>query len=71
MIDNIKFQTEYNFAFIDESTKKEIRQKVIKGYLYNLDIRYLSSPEMPIARGWGNGGLHVTCDYWLKMIFLK
>jgi alpha-D-ribose 1-methylphosphonate 5-phosphate C-P lyase len=30
MIENIKFASSYNFAFIDEATKKEIRRKLLK-----------------------------------------
>jgi len=50
----------YNFAFIDENTKKEIRRKLLKAIAVpGYQVPY-SSPEMPIARGWGTGGLHVT-----------
>ncbi len=60
MIENKKFNTGYNFAFIDESTKKEIRRKLLKAVCVpGYQVPY-SSPEMPIARGWGTGGLHVT-----------
>ena len=60
MIENKKFSNQYNFAFIDESTKKEIRRKLLKAVaIPGYQVPY-SSPEMPIARGWGTGGLHVT-----------
>src|ERR1700712_2260099 len=60
MIENKKYVTQYNFAFIDESTKKEIRRKLLKAIaIPGYQVPY-SSPEMPIARGWGTGGLHVT-----------
>lgn len=60
MISNTKFTNKYNFAFIDESTKKEIRRKLLKAVaIPGYQVPY-SSPEMPIARGWGTGGLHVT-----------
>jgi len=60
MIENKKFNTSYNFAFIDETTKKEIRRKLLKAVcIPGYQVPY-SSPEMPIARGWGTGGLHVT-----------
>lgn len=55
-----KFESSYNFAFIDESTKKEIRRKILKAIcIPGYQVPY-SSPEMPIARGWGTGGLHVS-----------
>jgi alpha-D-ribose 1-methylphosphonate 5-phosphate C-P lyase len=60
MISNHKFNTEFNFAFIDESTKKEIRRKLLKALCIPGHQVPYSSPEMPIARGWGTGGLHIT-----------
>jgi alpha-D-ribose 1-methylphosphonate 5-phosphate C-P lyase len=60
MIENKKYNNKYNFAFIDESTKKEIRRKLLKAVaIPGYQVPY-SSPEMPISRGWGTGGLHVT-----------
>lgn len=60
MISTKKFQRVYNYAFIDEATKKEIRRKLLKAVaIPGYQVPY-SSPEMPIARGWGTGGLHVT-----------
>jgi alpha-D-ribose 1-methylphosphonate 5-phosphate C-P lyase len=60
MVENTKFNISYNFAFIDESTKKEIRRKLLKAIaIPGYQVPY-SSPEMPIARGWGTGGLHVS-----------
>jgi alpha-D-ribose 1-methylphosphonate 5-phosphate C-P lyase len=60
MVENIKYVNKYNFAFIDESTKKEIRRKLLKAVaLPGHQVPY-SSPEMPISRGWGTGGLHIT-----------
>lgn len=60
MIENKKFRNRYNFAFIDESTKKEIRRKLLKAVAIPGYQCPYSSPEMPISRGWGTGGLHVT-----------
>src|ERR1700743_3969447 len=60
MIEVSRFQTQYNFAFIDEGTKKEIRRKTLKAVcIPRYQVPY-SSPEMPISRGWGSGGLHLT-----------
>lgn len=60
MIANNKYTNRYNFAFIDEATKKEIRRKLLKGIaIPGYQVPY-SSPEMPISRGWGTGGLHVS-----------
>ena len=60
MIENKKFRSRYNFAFIDESTKKEIRRKLLKAVAIPGYQCPYSSPEMPISRGWGTGVLHVT-----------
>lgn len=55
-----KFEAEFNYAFIDETTKREIRRKILKALcIPGYQVPY-SSPEMPIARGWGTGGLHVS-----------
>ena len=60
MIANNKYSNRYNFAFIDEATKKEIRRKLLKAIaIPGYQVPY-SSPEMPISRGWGTGGLHVS-----------
>jgi len=60
MIEDRKFSRQFNYAFIDENTKREIRRKLLKAIcIPGYQVPY-SSPEMPIARGWGTGGLHVT-----------
>jgi len=60
MVENKKFNRQFNYAFIDEQTKKEIRRKLLKAIcIPGYQVPY-SSPEMPIARGWGTGGLHIT-----------
>ena len=60
MVEDEKFRSSYNYAFIDESTKKEIRRKILKAVcIPGYQVPY-SSPEMPISRGWGTGGLHLT-----------
>ncbi|QEM08975.1 alpha-D-ribose 1-methylphosphonate 5-phosphate C-P-lyase PhnJ [Mucilaginibacter rubeus] len=60
MIENTKYTNKYNFAFIDEATKKEIRRKLLKAVAIPGHQVPYSSPEMPISRGWGTGGLHIT-----------
>jgi len=60
MVENTKFTSSYSYAFIDESTKKEVRRKILKAVcIPGYQVPY-SSPEMPISRGWGTGGLHLT-----------
>lgn len=50
----------YNFAFLDENTKREIRRKTLKAVAIPGHQVPFASPELPIARGWGTGGLQVT-----------
>lgn len=50
----------YNFAFIDEGTKKEIRRKILKAVAIPGHQVPFGSRELPIARGWGTGGLQIT-----------
>lgn len=50
----------YNFAFIDEGAKKEIRRKLLKAIAIPGHQVPFASRELPIARGWGTGGLQVT-----------
>jgi alpha-D-ribose 1-methylphosphonate 5-phosphate C-P lyase len=60
VVEDTTVRSAYNFAFIDESTKKEIRRKMLKAVcIPGYQVPY-SSPEMPISRGWGTGGLHLT-----------
>jgi alpha-D-ribose 1-methylphosphonate 5-phosphate C-P lyase len=60
MVADTKFTSSYSYGFIDESTKKEIRRKTLKAIcIPGYQVPY-SSPEMPISRGWGTGGLHLT-----------
>ena len=60
MVEGTKFNRDFNYAFIDEHTKREIRRKLLKAVcIPGYQVPY-SSPEMPIARGWGTGGLHIT-----------
>jgi alpha-D-ribose 1-methylphosphonate 5-phosphate C-P lyase len=60
MIENVQFHKSFNYAYIDEFTKREIRRKTLKAVcIPGYQVPY-SSPEMPISRGWGTGGLHLT-----------
>jgi len=51
---------DYHFAFFDEGSKKEIRRAVLKGIAIPGYQVPFASREMPIARGWGTGGLQLT-----------
>jgi alpha-D-ribose 1-methylphosphonate 5-phosphate C-P lyase len=52
--------SKYNFAFFDEGSKREIRRATLKAIAIPGYQVPFASREMPIARGWGTGGLQLT-----------
>jgi alpha-D-ribose 1-methylphosphonate 5-phosphate C-P lyase len=50
----------YNFAYLDEGSKREIRRAILKGIAIPGYQVPFASREMPIERGWGTGGLQIT-----------
>lgn len=51
---------DYSYAFLDEFAKRELRRRMLKAIAVpGYQVPY-GSREMPIARGWGTGGLQVT-----------
>ncbi|QKJ23014.1 alpha-D-ribose 1-methylphosphonate 5-phosphate C-P-lyase PhnJ [Poseidonibacter lekithochrous] len=48
------------YAFLDEEAKKEIRRSILKAIAIPGYIVGFASRELPVARGWGTGGLQVT-----------
>ncbi|MEK4566416.1 alpha-D-ribose 1-methylphosphonate 5-phosphate C-P-lyase PhnJ [Alkalihalobacillus sp. FSL R5-0424] len=63
--------TEHHFAFFDEGSKKEIRRALLKAVAIPGFQVPFSSREMPIARGWGTGGLQITLSLIGKTDRLK
>ena len=59
------------FAFIDEDAKKEIRRSLLKAVALPGYIVPFASREMPVARGWGTGGLQITLSIILERDVLK
>lgn len=53
-------ETLYNFGFIDEDSKREVRRKLLKAVALPGHLVPFASRDLPIARGWGTGGLQVT-----------
>jgi alpha-D-ribose 1-methylphosphonate 5-phosphate C-P lyase len=50
----------YNFGFLDEAAKKEVRRAVLKAIaIPGYQVPY-ASREMPMGRGFGTGGLQLT-----------
>jgi alpha-D-ribose 1-methylphosphonate 5-phosphate C-P lyase len=52
----------YNFAFLDERTKKMIRRALLKAVAVPGYQVPFGSREMPFAHGWGTGGIQVTAS---------
>jgi len=62
---------EYNFGFLDEYAKKEVRRSVLKAIaIPGYQVPY-SSREMPMGRGFGTGGLQLTLSLIGKQDTLK
>jgi len=64
-------ETSYNFAYFDEGSKKEIRRATLKAVAIPGYQVPFASREMPIARGWGTGGLQLTLSLIGKEDVLK
>jgi alpha-D-ribose 1-methylphosphonate 5-phosphate C-P lyase len=51
---------DYSYAFLDEFAKRELRRRMLKAIaIPGYQVPY-ASRELPIARGWGTGGLQIT-----------
>lgn len=51
---------DYAYGFLDEFAKRELRRRILKAIaIPGYQVPY-ASRELPIARGWGTGGLQVT-----------
>ena len=50
----------YNFAYLDEHSKREVRRRLLKAVAIPGHQVPFASRELPIARGWGTGGLQIT-----------
>jgi alpha-D-ribose 1-methylphosphonate 5-phosphate C-P lyase len=50
----------YNFAYLDENTKRMIRRALLKAVATPGHQVPFGSREMPLAYGWGTGGIQVT-----------
>ena len=65
--------SDYNFAYLDEQTKRMIRRALLKGIAIPGYQVPFASREMPMPYGWGTGGVQVsaaclTPDDTLKVI---
>lgn len=50
----------YAFAYLDEPSKREVRRALLKAVALPGHQVPFASRDMPVARGWGSGGLQVT-----------
>jgi len=50
----------YNFAYLDEQTKRMIRRSILKAVAIPGYQVPFASREMPLPYGWGTGGIQVT-----------
>ncbi len=51
---------DYSYAFMDAYAKRELRRRMLKAIAIPGYQTPYASRELPIARGWGTGGLQVT-----------
>jgi alpha-D-ribose 1-methylphosphonate 5-phosphate C-P lyase len=50
----------YNYAYLDEHTKREVRRSILTAIaIPGHQVPYASRP-MPLARGWGTGGIQTS-----------
>lgn len=56
----MKRNEQYNYAFLDEGSKREIRRRILKAVAIPGYQVPFSSRELPIGRGWGTGGIQLT-----------
>ena len=52
----------YNFAYLDEQTKRMIRRALLKAVAIPGHQVPFGSREMPLPYGWGTGGIQVTAS---------
>src|SRR5579864_5631631 len=52
----------YNFAYLDEQTKRMIRRAILKAVSIPGYQVPFASREMPLPYGWGTGGIQVTAS---------
>ena len=64
-------QKHYNFAFLDEGSKREIRRSILKAVAIPGYQVPFGSRELPIGRGWGTGGIQITLSLIGKEDILK
>jgi alpha-D-ribose 1-methylphosphonate 5-phosphate C-P lyase len=64
-------EAKYAFAYLDEGPKREMRRKMLKAVAIPGYQVPFGSRDMPVARGWGTGGMQVTLSIVLSEDVLK
>ena len=67
----LPFDQEYNFAYLDENTKKMIRRAIIKALCIPGYQVPFASREMPMPYGWGNRWSPSYCELLNKKRHFK
>ncbi|MEM9474246.1 MAG: alpha-D-ribose 1-methylphosphonate 5-phosphate C-P-lyase PhnJ [Pseudomonadota bacterium] len=60
-----------SYGFLDGSAKREVRRKMLKAVAVPGCQMPYASREVPMARGWGTGGLQVSCTVLNPKIRVK
>jgi alpha-D-ribose 1-methylphosphonate 5-phosphate C-P lyase len=50
----------YGYAYLDAASKREVRRALLKAVCLPGHLVPFASRDMPVARGWGSGGLQVS-----------
>lgn len=53
-------RTGYGYAYLDAASKREVRRALLKALCLPGHLVPFASRDMPVARGWGSGGLQVS-----------
>ena len=61
----------YNFAYLDEHTKRAIRRAILKAVAIPGYQVPFASREMPLPYGWGTGGMQITASLLGPLDVLK
>jgi alpha-D-ribose 1-methylphosphonate 5-phosphate C-P lyase len=64
-------ESEYNFAYLDEQTKRSIRRIILKAIAVPGYQVPFGSREMPLPYGWGTGGIQITSSILTREDILK
>lgn len=68
---NKNAENSFNFAYLDEQTKRSIRRALLKAVAIPGHQIPFSSREMPMSYGWGTGGIQITASVIGKNDVLK